>query len=166
MLRFGLFDRSVPDDCIANSLQRLTKAGLAYEFIAAGERFEQLAAMLSKQLTVFLIGQVGMDAQKLDVADQMRDAKLKLEVPVELHELALRREVVAADHSIKLCPERFDEDLAAATGRDFKDSKQVRSKAPRPHLIAVVFVSSFVHVQMTLIRNLPKCFRPTSKTNV
>src|SRR6056297_1084748 len=91
-----------------------------------------------------------MNAQELDVSDQVSDTELELDVLVQTHELVVRREVIAANRPVEFGSQRFDQNLAATTRRDLEDGKQVSSKAPRPKLFAVVFVARFINVEMTL----------------
>ena len=70
-----------------------------------------------------------MDAQELDVADQVSDAELEFDVLVQTHELVIRREVIAANRAVELGSQRFDQNLAATAGRDFEDSKRTTKDA-------------------------------------
>ncbi len=81
----------------------------------------------------------------------MSYAELQLDVLIQTHELPIGREVVAANDTLKFLSQCLDQHFAAATGRDLEDRKQIGAKAPRPQLLAVVFVPRLVDVQMTLI---------------
>ena len=73
-----------------------------------------------------LIGQIG---QKLDVANQMRDAKLYQHIEI-LHVLSIGREVVTANGALELTSQHLDEDLGTARFIDAKEHIQIRLEDP------------------------------------
>lgn len=83
----------------------------------------------------------------------MSDAELQLDVLIQSHELVVCRKIVTPDRAVELLAERFHQNLAASTRRDFEDRKQIGAKAPRPELLAVVLVAGLIHVEMTLLGN-------------
>lgn len=88
--------------------------------------------------------------EKLDVANQVREAELHANVEVA-HELAVRREIVAAEDTVKLLAQDVDQDVGASRLVDAKDGVEVGKKAPGPEFVAALLVPSLVDVNRLFV---------------
>jgi len=111
---------------------------------------EQCADLLEKAVPETLRNWVQLE-EELDVANQMRKAKLHPHVEIT-HELAVRREVIATEDTVKLLAQDVDQDAGAARLVDAKEGVELGAKAPSPKLIPVLFVASLVDVEANFER--------------
>jgi len=97
-------------------------------------------------------GPIGQRGEELDIATQMGDAALHGDMEV-LPELAVGREIVAAQGALELLAQDLDQDLRAAGVVDTQQPIALGLEDPAPEPIAVVLMAGLIHIQGGLQRD-------------
>lgn len=134
---------ALPLELSAKHLRRIGFAGVKY--------LEELTHAPQKPLPVRHGSRSAQRREVADVPDEVCKAKLHQDISV-LHELAVCREVVAADDSIELAAEHFKEHIRPTRARNLEEGECFCSKAPGPEPLLVLLVPSLIDVEPVLQR--------------
>src|SRR5208282_4667909 len=124
---------------------------LGRQQLPAVDHPKELAQRLAQPGPIHSIPFVRQRRDELHVADQVGQAEL--ERHVELAQVTpIGREIVAAQHPVKLRAQNLDQHIGAARRVDLEQRVQAGPKAPGPLPYTILLVTSLVDVEPLLVR--------------
>ena len=135
---------------LARLLQGALKTGWRHP-LSPVDDLEQPPQSVQHVVAVFLRRLVRQRREILHIPDQVGQTKLHQDAEVA-HVFSVGGKVVGADDSGEFFAQHLKQHVRAARRVDLEQGVQAGPEAPRPKVLAVVFVAGLVHVQARLTR--------------